>query len=64
MRQIIKEGTKKITKCECCGCEFSYEQEDLIHKECGANILGNKHGFKIYVVCPQCEDTVLVEQTK
>ena len=29
MIEIIKQGTKKITKCNYCGCEFSYEEEDL-----------------------------------
>ena len=28
MIQIIKEGTKNISKCSVCGCVFSYEEED------------------------------------
>ena len=29
MIKIIKEGTRKIAKCPNCGCEFSYEEEDI-----------------------------------
>ena len=29
MIKIIKEGTRKIAKCPNCGCEFSYEREDV-----------------------------------
>ena len=29
MIKIIKEGTRKIAKCSVCGCEFSYEEEDI-----------------------------------
>ena len=30
MIKIIKEGTRKITKCPNCGCEFSYERGDVL----------------------------------
>ena len=55
MIKIIKEGTRKITKCPKCGCEFSYEEEDVIRgpmwKEDRVN-------------CPQCNKvvTVMVER--
>ena len=29
MIKIIKEGTRKIENCPNCGCEFSYEREDI-----------------------------------
>ena len=49
MIKIIKEGTRKIEKCPNCGCEFSYEREDLnmdpICKEWSVN-------------CPQCSKAV------
>ena len=45
MIQIIKKGTRKIAECPICGCEFSYDREDLfmdpIQKEWIVN-------------CPQC----------
>lgn len=53
MIKIIKEGTRKVAKCEYCGCEFSYE--DIQHV---------KHGYMTYVVCPQCKKELVVEQTR
>ena len=59
MIKIIKEGTRKIEKCPNCGCEFSYEREDI-----------EKYGFfannslvigKTLVVCPQCGKEIVLE---
>ena len=51
MIKIIKEGTRKIAKCTNCGCEFSYEREDL----CMDPI------WKKWIVnCPQCNEAVTV----
>ena len=51
MIKIIKEGTIKIAKCPNCGCEFSYEREDL----CMDPI------WKKWIVnCPQCSKAVTV----
>lgn len=55
MIKIIKEGTRKITKCPNCGCEFSYEEEDVLRDH-----------FRVenHVNCPQCNKavTVMVER--
>ena len=55
MIKIIKEGTRKITKCPNCGCEFSYEEEDVL-----------RDSFRVenHVNCPQCNKavTVMVER--
>ena len=69
MIKIIKEGTRKVAKCEYCGCEFSYETEDIQHLEAGRNneyelVSGVKHGYKKYVVCPQCKKELVVEQIR
>lgn len=48
MIKIIKEGTRKIAKCPNCGCEFSYEEEDV-------QIFTKRH-----VNCPQCDKAVTV----
>ena len=48
MIKIIKEGTRKIAKCPNCGCEFSYEEEDV-------QIFTKRH-----VKCPQCNEAVTV----
>ena len=53
MVTIIKPGTKKIAKCNKCGCEFSYEDEDK-----------KIHLHKTYVLCPQCNEEYIIEQTK
>ena len=51
MIKIIKEGTRKIAKCPNCGCEFSYEKEDVLIDP----------GFtKSHVNCPQCNKAVKV----
>ena len=51
MIKIIKEGTRKIAECPNCGCEFSYEREDL----CMDPI------WKKWIVnCPQCNEAVTV----
>ena len=51
MIQIIKKGTRKIEECPTCGCEFSYEREDL----CMDPI------YKKWIVnCPQCSKAITV----
>ena len=55
MIKIIKEGTRKIEKCQNCGCEFSYEREDLCMDPISKKWIVN---------CPQCDKavTVMVER--
>ena len=53
MIKIIKEGTRKIAKCPNCGCEFSYEEED-IHIIPHARCLS----VTLYIHCPQCSKAV------
>ena len=62
MIKIIKEGTRKIAKCPNCGCEFSYEEED-IEKD---GILANNSVFigKTCVVCPQCDKEIVLERSR
>ena len=52
MIKIIKKGTRKIKKCPNCGCEFSYEREDVLIDP----------GFtkKNHINCPQCNKAVTV----
>ena len=56
MIQIIKPGTKKITKCESCGCQFSYEEEDIQ--------TANKPPFERLIICPQCEKKIMLLTVK
>ena len=62
MIKIIKEGTRKIEKCPNCGCEFSYEEED-IEKD---GLLENNLVLigKTWVVCPQCVKEIVLETTR
>ena len=52
MIKIIKEGTRKIAKCPNCGCEFSYEEEDVLIDP----------GFtkENHVNCPQCNKAAII----
>ena len=61
MIKIIKEGTRKIAKCPNCGCEFSYEREDIEKYGLLANnsvLIG-----KTWVVCPQCGKEIVLERS-
>lgn len=62
MIKIIKEGTRKIAKCPNCGCEFSYEEED-IEKD---GLLANNSVLigKTWVVCPQCDKEIVLERSR
>lgn len=57
MIKIIKQGTRQITTCENCGCEFSYESDDILEK-----LKPMYNGFpkidKMYVKCPQCKTEI------
>ena len=55
MIKIIKEGTIKIAKCPNCGCEFSYEREDLCM---------DPKRKKWIVNCPQCYKAIKVFEQK
>ena len=51
MIKIIKEGTRKIAKCPNCGCELSYEEED---------VLRDPIRIENHANCPQCDKTVII----
>ena len=53
MIKIIEPGTRKIAKCSVCGCEFSYEEEDI-------NMFPNarRNSVTLYIHCPQCSKAV------
>ena len=55
MIKIIKEGTRKIAKCQNCGCEFSYEKED---------VLIDPFTRENNVNCPQCGKEIVLETTR
>ena len=61
MVRIIKPGTRQIAVCDDCGCEFSYEKEDVQFRGCDP-LRPNWHQY--FVICPQCHKEKILEQTK
>ena len=61
MLKIIKPGTKTIATCKSCGCEFSYEAEDVNHTRTEEVIYGMPALYiGSYVICPQCAKAVMI----
>lgn len=60
MIEIIEEGTKKVVKCNYCGCKFSYEHVDTIIKTLDSPIRSTME----YVPCPQCNENYVISSTK
>jgi uncharacterized protein with PIN domain len=54
MIEIIKKGPKDITTCPKCGCKFSYEKEDIKSEDYAYK------SYKEYVICPQCNQPVIL----
>lgn len=65
MIKIIKEGTRKVTTCQSCGCEFSYEEEDIIFSTSifGTSIFDTSSIIKT-INCPQCKSEIILSQTR
>lgn len=65
MIKIIEPGTKKVTKCQYCGCRFSYEEEDIKHRHYKLPDVKHSQVFlDSYVECPQCNRSITLETTK
>ena len=65
MIRIIRPGTRKKTECDTCGCEFTYEKEDV--KEASPDpfrMVRQKEIQKEIVQCPQCGREIVIKQTK
>ena len=60
MIKIIKEGTRKIAKFPNCGCEFSYEREDINDMIPLMRYLSVTH----YINCPQCNNDIILKEDK
>lgn len=58
MIEIIKPGTKEVMKCKSCGCEFSYESEDI------QEVISTLNGARVFVKCPQCSKECILRATK
>lgn len=68
MIKIIKAGTRRKATCDECGCIFSYEGEDIKHREIHNGecsfVDGTKAGFKSCVICPQCHNDLIISQIR
>ena len=51
MITIIKHGTLKKTRCERCGCVFTFEDEDILINDDPRN----RYHF---ITCPQCNKKI------
>ena len=59
MIEIIKRGTKEHRICSACGCEFTFEKEDIKRED-----MDGYKGFREFVHCPQCHEKVIVQQIR
>lgn len=62
MIKIIKKGSMRKHKCESCGCEFTYEDEDVkpLEEEMAAKFAG--YPQRLYGLhCPQCNARITMQ---
>lgn len=65
MVEIIKRGTKKTCTCGECGCVFRYEDEDIEVETLGTSASGAIGIIqREFVPCPQCDEKVILMQTR
>lgn len=63
MIEIISRPNMK--KCKNCGCEFTYEDEDIKSENISQTVDSPFLGYKsFYVTCPQCSSKVILNQTR
>lgn len=54
MITVIKHGKRKFMYCKECGCEFTYEKEDIMSIQSGIN------EWEYSVKCPDCGNKLMV----
>lgn len=59
MIEIINRGTKQVKICNKCGCKFSFEKEDIHNED-----IDNYKAFIEYVNCPQCDEKLIIRQSR
>ena len=52
---VIRHGNRKRIVCPTCDCIFTYQREDIAHKQTGIN------DFKDFVGCPDCGEECKVK---
>ena len=58
MIKILEYGTTTETRCNNCGCRFTYDREDIQYDSTAE--IGNMKNP--HVICPQCKAIVKVKQ--
>lgn len=68
MIKILKQGTLKKCTCDNCGSVLSYdENEDVLEetvKTFAANCVGGFSKSQKYIICPQCNEKIVLKATR
>ena len=63
--KILKHGKKfnknKIQTCGLCGCEFEYDESDVIVNR-DFCLTVNPPLYKTYIICPECSSEIFLEK--
>ena len=60
MIEILRPGTKKKIECKKCGALLGYKEEDIKISEYYVGSLIPQYSQK-YIVCPQCNQKIILE---
>ena len=70
MIKVIKEATRKRIECDYCGALLAYDEKDIRKRgphwgpcPCDYNII-NDYSFIKYIICPQCQNEIVMEGTR
>ena len=62
MIEIIKAGTKNQIECNNCGALLSYAKEDIKEEE--KYITQRDSYIQKYIICPQCNDRIILNSQR
>jgi ribosomal protein S27E len=62
MIAIIKQGTKNRVECNNCGALLSYSVDDVKEEE--TYITHRDSYIQKYIMCPQCNNKIILESNK
>ena len=70
MIKVIKEGTRNRIECDYCVALLAYDEKDIRKREqhwgpcpCDYNII-NDYSFIKYIICPHCQNEIVMEGTR
>lgn len=62
MIEIIKVGTKNRVECANCGALLSYTKDDIKERE---EFLGQRDSYiQKYIICPQCNNKIVLNSQR